>query len=289
MAESYRQQLPLALFTTLLPIGIGIEIGAGLAGKTGNLEPPTLLRVLILSFACTFLSAILVLFHLGRKGRSAKALKGIDHSPLSREIILAASFGVLLAADIVILHLQGATSLFYILTGLTGFIGAAAALSIGMVCNLAAQSSWQGILNTMGPLTGVCLVALSLIAGIHRDQQPPVALMISLLAILIIETLIFTRRIVVYRCIAKNDPHQLTFPHYRFFILGCSAIKGIIFLATVFLIISQKLEPIVYLAALTYLVDRLAFYASAAKQTPRATMDRLKEERMQAALEAHRK
>lgn len=283
MGETFKQQIPLVLFTTLLPAGIGIQIGAVLTGLLEKTAITGLLNQLVLSLICTAASAVIVFFHLGHKGRGARALKGVFHSPLSREIILAMIFGGLLLIDIAFLHRIGLTTLLFVIMGLTGLIGLATALSIGQVYNLTGQVSWRGAVHVTGPLLGTMLLAaastLSLVNA--RGPQHPVAIVVIFLVL--VEILALGKKGKSYLDAAKIR-HQLVFPQLSRLIIGLYLGKTSVLLILLSLTFTPQVQLTPYLAAGAMLLDRLAFYASAAQQTPQAILGHLKEERMQAAI-----
>lgn len=143
---AFASHLPLVLFTWALLTAAGLALGAALGGPPGL----TAWALGLAGFggAASFL-------HLGRKARAARSIRGLRHSWISREALLAALFAAALAAS----WADGR------------FNGPAALLGLGLACAvvriyaLEAQPFWRAWPNAVAPL--VAVAALGAATGRH--------------------------------------------------------------------------------------------------------------------------
>ena len=284
MAEKFTASIPLILFTTLLPIAIGIEIAATLIGLTAFASKTTLLPALILSFTCTLVSALFVFFHLSHKKRGAKAIRGLPHSLLSREIIFAACFGLLLATSIIYIHQIGITTLLSVTMSVCSGFGLATAVTIGLVYNLPSQIAWRGVVNAAGPFLAVVLMATSAAGYFLNIQDSHQPIFVFIILVLLVESFSLVKGLKLYLFL-ENNPHLLSYARLKNVVRACYLAKAILLITLLFLALNRLYQTIIYLGGIMILVNRIAFYASAAQQTPEATIGLLKDERMRAALE----
>lgn len=161
--EAAFAELPLALFTTLAPLGAGAFVALALAFLTTpltaeqikNIDRMTLipLVVVLVGFAASF-------FHLADPLHAPFVLSGIGHSPLSNEIVVGSVF-VVVALVYVVLALMGK------LTGSArkGFAVVVAAVALvfavftGLAYTMDTIASW----NT--PLVPVQVLGFALVGG----------------------------------------------------------------------------------------------------------------------------
>lgn len=161
--EAAFAELPLALFTTLAPLGAGAFVALALAFLTTpltaeqikNIDRMTLipLVVVLVGFAASF-------FHLADPLHAPFVLSGIGHSPLSNEIVVGSVF-VVVALVYVVLALMGK------LTGSArkGFAVVVAAMALvfavftGLAYTMDTIASW----NT--PLVPVQVLGFALVGG----------------------------------------------------------------------------------------------------------------------------
>ena len=160
MEEKFSRVILLILFTTLLPVAIGVEVGAALACWVAGITADAVAPVLWWALGLFVLSSIFVTFHLGHAERAFASIRGAKHSLLSREIILAGCFGFLLAAAVLCVYKTEQRILFNIVLGLGGVLGLATAGAIGRVYDLPAQISWRGPVPATGPVMGSVLIAV---------------------------------------------------------------------------------------------------------------------------------
>lgn len=161
--EAAFAELPLALFTTLAPLGAGAFVALALAFLTTPLTAEQIkkidrmtlipLVVVLVGFAASF-------FHLADPLHAPFVLSGIGHSPLSNEIVVGSVF-VVVALVYVVLALMGK------LTGSArkGFAVVVAAMALvfavftGLAYTMDTIASW----NT--PLVPVQVLGFALVGG----------------------------------------------------------------------------------------------------------------------------
>lgn len=161
--EAAFAELPLALFTTLAPLGAGAFVALALAFLTTPLTAEQIkkidrmtlipLVVVLVGFAASF-------FHLADPLHAPFVLSGIGHSPLSNEIVVGSVF-VVVALVYVVLALMGK------LTGSArkGFAVVVAAVALvfaaftGLAYTMDTIASW----NT--PLVPVQVLGFALVGG----------------------------------------------------------------------------------------------------------------------------
>ena len=271
MSEKFSASIPLILFTTLLPVGIGLEITAAMVGLTTFASKTTLLPALILSFAFTLVSGFFVFFHLSHKKRGAKAIRGLPHSWLSREVVFCACFGLLLAISILYIHQIGITTLLLATMAVCGGFGLATAVTIGLVYNLPTQIAWRGLVNSTGPLLGVLLIAASATGYLINTREPHQSIFVFIILILTAESFALIKGIKLFQFLG-NNPHLLTYAGLKNVVRACYLARTILLITLFVLAFNRLYQAIIYLGAITILVNRIIFYASAAQQTPEATM-----------------
>lgn len=161
--EAAFAELPLALFTTLAPMGAGAFIALALAfftttftdDQVKKIDRMTLipLVVVLVGFAASF-------FHLASPLHAAGVFAGIGSSPLSNEILVGSLF-VVLALVYVILALAGKLS-GAARKGLVAVVAVAAAVFAcftGMAYMMETIASWNS------PLVVVQLLGFALLGG----------------------------------------------------------------------------------------------------------------------------
>ena len=168
--EAAFAELPLALFTTLAPMGAGAFIVLALAfftttftdDQVKKIDRMTLipLVVVLVGFAASF-------FHLASPLHAAGVFAGIGSSPLSNEILVGSLF-VVLALVYVILALAGKLS-GGARKGLVAVVAVAAAVFAcftGMAYMMETIASWNS------PLVVVQLLGFALLGGMPLGTLP---------------------------------------------------------------------------------------------------------------------
>jgi len=282
MQEKFSHAIPLILFTTLLPVAMGLEIGAALAVCTGEINTSTLRPILYWSGGFSILAAVLVSLHLGRPTKGPTSLRGVLHSCLSREIVFGGCFAGLLFVSIVVAHTAPENSLLTVLLVCTGIFGLATSFVIGRVYDLATQLSWRGLVPSLGSVLASLLTALLILLMLNRDAEQITSVRNYFYLVLILDAFFSVMKLQNYLHLKRNS-NILTYPRYQTLVILC--LGGKLPLAAIVLFVMQKPFLITFsLIGLLIVLDRIAFYASAARRTPRSNIAGAKDQRMQAAL-----
>ena len=145
---------PLVEFTSLAIAGAGIMTVSAACGDATlvMLRPLVAIGWMLLAFG-----VVRSLSHLGRRDRAPLAWRGIGRSPLTHEILLAAS---LLAAGALMAASDETTVMAAFIRPATAILGVLFLLSIGRVYALGGQPAWQGV-SAVAPLsTGLAFGAV---------------------------------------------------------------------------------------------------------------------------------
>jgi len=283
MQEKFSHTIPLILFTTLLPVAIGLEIGAALAGWTSDINAGARRPVLIWSLGLSILAAIMVSFHLGHPTKGHTSLRGIFHSYLSREIVFGGCFtGLLLVSTIVVYTAPESNLLIFILI-CTGIFGLATSFVIGRVYHLSAQISWRGLIPSAGPVLASLLTALATVFIYTRSTELSGVFRIIFCLILGLDA-IFTIIRLTYYIQLKNRSYLLSYPRCKILTISCLCLKIALAAFLMLNVIRGPFPMALSFVFLQILLDRTAFYASAARQTPQTNIAIAKKQRMQDAL-----
>lgn len=162
--EAAFAELPLALFTTLAPMGAGAFIALALAFLTTSFTDEQLkkidrmtlipLVVVLVGFAASFL-------HLASPLHAAGVFAGVGSSPLSNEILVGSLF-VVLAVVYVIVALAGK------LKGAArkGFAAVVAVAAIAFACFTGMAYMMETIASWNSPLVIVQMLGFALVGGL---------------------------------------------------------------------------------------------------------------------------
>ena len=283
MREKLTHSFPLILFTSLMPLAIGLEIGAAGIVWINDINVWTLRLILNWSLSSAILAAILVSFHLGRPLKGHNSIRGALHSCLSREIIFGGGFaGLLLFGTIVAYTAPESNLLTFILIG-DGMFGLATAFIIGRVYHLAAQLTWRGIIPSSGPVLASLLAALSTIFIYTHSAEQSSVFRIVFCLILGIDTVFTLIRLKLFIQL-KHSSYILIYPRYKIISILCLSGKIAVAVFLLINVIRGSFSMALSFVMLQIVLDRAAFYASAARQTPKSNIAIAKDQRMQAAL-----
>ena len=161
--EAAFAELPLALFTTLAPMGAGAFIALALAFFTTTFtddQVKKIDRMTLIPFVVVLVGFAASFFHLASPLHAAGVFAGIGSSPLSNEILVGSLF-VVLALVYVILALAGKLS-GGARKGLVAVVAVAAAVFAcftGMAYMMETIASWNS------PLVVVQLLGFALLGG----------------------------------------------------------------------------------------------------------------------------
>ncbi len=283
MDEKFSGMIPLIIFSSLLPVAVGIETGVVIVCFVNPLSIDIILSGLLWSLGFTLLSGVFVLFHLGHAERGPLIIHGISHSLLSREVILFLCFGILLVANIFYLLSAGQGTLVVTLLTVCAVSGVATVFTIGRVYNLPFQIMWRGNISSFGPFIGSMVIALAVTFILSGRAGLQTTFLVLLLVLVIVDALISILKLKRFIVLGSSQ-FVLVFPKQRVFVMVCSVIKLILNVSAVVLLIVGHYKVTLFLLTYGLFLDRTAFYASSAMKTPKEEMAILKNERMKAAL-----
>ncbi|MCP4712610.1 MAG: dimethyl sulfoxide reductase anchor subunit [Planctomycetes bacterium] len=283
MQEKFSHSLPLITFTTLLPVAIGLVIGAAHLRRAYEIDILTLQLILNWSISLSVIASIIVSFHLGHPKKGHTSIRGILHSCLSREIIFGGAFAGLLMISIIVSYTTPESDLLIAALICTGFFGLTTSFVIGRVYDLTAQLTWRGIIPSAAPPLASLLVALATVFIYTLPAERSSYFRNLFCLTLGIDTLFTIIRLWQFIHLKKNS-YILSYPHCKTPTLA--SFFGKIALATFLMInvIRGEFPMALSFVLLLILLDRTAFYASAARKTPRSNIADAKNQRMLDAL-----
>lgn len=157
-------ELPLALFTTLAPIGAGAFIALAVAFFTTKFSDEQLMKidrmttipvvVLVVGFICAF-------FHLASPMHAFGVFAGLGASPLSNELLVGVVFAVL-AIVYWIVALSGKLSE----GARKGFAAVVAVMAVVFACFTGAAYMMETIASWNTPMVPVAVLGFSLLGGV---------------------------------------------------------------------------------------------------------------------------
>ena len=157
-------ELPLALFTTLAPIGAGAFIALAVAFFTTKFSDEQLKKidrmttipvvVLVVGFICAF-------FHLANPMHAFGVFAGVGSSPLSNELVAGVVFAVL-AIVYWIVALVGKLSE----GARKGFAAVVAVVAVAFACFTGAAYMMDTIASWNTPMVPVAMLGFSLLGGV---------------------------------------------------------------------------------------------------------------------------
>lgn len=162
--ETAFAELPLALFTTLAPMGAGAFIALALAFFTTKFtdeQVRSIDRMTIIPLVVVLVGFVASFFHLASPLHAVGVFAGIGSSPLSNEILVGSIF-VVLAVVYVIVALAGK------LVGgaRKGFIAVVALAAVVFACFTGAAYMMETIASWNSPLVIVQMLGFALVGGL---------------------------------------------------------------------------------------------------------------------------
>ena len=162
--ETAFAELPLALFTTLAPMGAGAFIALALAFFTTKFtdeQVRSIDRMTIIPLVVVLVGFVASFFHLASPLHAVGVFAGIGSSPLSNEILVGSIF-VVLAVVYVIVALAGK------LVGgaRKGFIAVVALAAVVFACFTGAAYMMETIASWHSPLVIVQMLGFALVGGL---------------------------------------------------------------------------------------------------------------------------
>ena len=161
--EAAFAELPLALFTTLAPMGAGAFIALALAFFTTTFtddQVKKIDRMTLIPFVVVLVGFAASFFHLASPLHAAGVFAGIGSSPLSNEILVGSLF-VVLALVYVILALAGKLSG----GARKGFVAVVAVAAAVFACFTGMAYMMETIASWNSPLVVVQLLGFALLGG----------------------------------------------------------------------------------------------------------------------------
>jgi len=285
MNESFRPYLPLAAFTTLLPVAAASSVGAATLGFAPGGTTYDVLTFSLVAFLIGCLAVTASLFHLGHKRRAVLAAAGLGRSWLSREVVLALAFVALTGVAAALAAAGPAPEASRLVSGLAALAGIASVFAIGRVYHLPAEAGWRGVPRVLGPLAGTLLLAATLFRIVSDGGVAEVMTGVVLI-LAAADLLLAGRRFLDLRALVREQPAALVFPSLAGTGVRILALRpGLTALAVLVALLAPAPWPglSLLLLGLALGLDRLAFYAGRARRTPRAALAAIRQERMDRA------
>jgi DMSO reductase anchor subunit len=266
MRPRFFNLIPLVIFTSAIVIATGLSLAEAAAGTTmGRL--PAILALVVASLVAS-------LFHLSKPLRSWRAMVGVLHSPLSREIIAVSLFCVALIAAIILPE-------YPVIVRLAATLGCIAIWSIALVYTMPFQVGWSG-LAAFGPALGVIIIYAAAILDVESDNRIVLAIFLSVCALEIAGVYRLWRRFFG----SKNWRAGLVYPGVIALIKILQFGRIIVVIAAVLILLFGVSCPVLVPTVLLVIIKRVVFYAAAVKVTPRVTTGLERDDRLQSACAA---
>ncbi len=278
MDERYSHLVPLIVFTTLVSWAAALVLAAAAGGTQAPVPAALVLGILAVAAS---------LLHLGRKLRAPLALAGVARSWLSREVALTVGF-VALTGAVAWMGRRGADAAWVRLTlVLAAVIGLAAVIAIGRLYHLHGQTGWQGTAQRLGPVTSTLAAGTAVWLAVAGVQAPTLALVAFLVLVALDAYLAHLRRRHLFELVRKENPRP-TYPRPARAGLKTFTprfLLSILAAASALLLSGAWLWGTVVLLGAMILLDRLVFYAGAARTTPRIALEEIRKQRLEEAAE----
>ncbi len=277
MKEKFSHFVPLLIFTAFMILAAGtvMAVGAAHAFHAPREHPAVYLAAALALIAAGLAASF---FHLGRKDRAHRAVLGLAHSWLSREVVSAAVFGQTTALAFLTCVTGGGGMLFDLF--LYGAVVSSVLLlaALGMVYRLPRQRTWKGPATLASPLLSAGFLA----AGLLVPGTEVFPLVIGFSALGTVDFVLFLLRVTLLIRASKYRP-GLLFPNLATVLRPAFVLRLVASIGawTAALLFESAAAPA--LIALSILLDRFLFYAGAVKETPRSETAKIKDERMKAA------
>jgi DMSO reductase anchor subunit len=282
MDNRFIHMIPLLLFTSMAIVAAGLMTGLTLLTVIG-FKSSQYGHYLFLSFVLAGLGTLISLFHLGRKERFLRALLGINHSWLSREVLVAGIFAALSGTIFLLYKIlpppDYPSLLSNIITGAAVISGILLTWTIGLVYNLPSRPTWQGLPNFSAPLVTALLTGsycFILLTGFPGFKWAALILWAVDFSIAIWRFVIFHK--------LKSQPPRFVFPHLSTLTQITHIFRLLLSLSIPVLTFISINVPILLILSTTILLDRLALYSGSIQFTPKSEIATLKSERMQEAI-----
>ena len=235
---------------------------------------------LLLTVVLAGMGVAISLFHLGRKEKFLRAIVGVRHSWLSREVIVASAFAISAGAVFIFVNTGQAAILIDLAAAAAVISALIMTWTIGMVYNLSGRFTWEGFPYLMAPFMSALLLSYWIILF---NTMPKIWLKLLFLIIWLFDFLMALLRTKTFRRLLDNK-YRFEFPHLILFTrVGYMARLILTFCLIAGVLLSLK-RIVLFIIIANIILDRLCFYAGTVGVSPRSEIAFQKAERMKEAL-----
>ncbi len=271
--------VPLVCFTVLSAVAAGLMVG--IAGfLLVDLVFPSLGIYLGLVFVSAVLGLAVSLFHLGKKLRFMRAVVGVNHSWLSREVVVAGMFAVGSGCAFFLRYFPApfVRLIAPVCIG-TAVLGILLAVTIGLVYRLPTRQTWRGVAYWLALPVMVLLLGSGFLLLFHPSFQ------FALLFLLfwVVDAALALWRTFTFRRL-KQNPYSFLFPRFLSFNWRVHLFRLILSLMVLVLVVCSCRVSLVLVLIMSLFLDRLALYLGMAGIEPASEIARIKSQRMKDAL-----
>lgn len=204
--EAAFAEFPLALFTTLAPVGAGTYIALALAFATGTFSDEQLKKadkMTVIPFIVALVGFICSIFHVANPVHAFGIFSGIGSSPLTNEVVVGIVFMVVAFVYTVLAlagKLGGARKAFSIVVAILAVVFA---IFVGMAYLIPTVSSWNSFLVPVqilgfSLLGGAALGALVLALAKAAEPEQLASYGKSLFALVIVGAVLAIAGVVIH-------------------------------------------------------------------------------------------
>ncbi|MDJ0765103.1 MAG: dimethyl sulfoxide reductase anchor subunit [Myxococcota bacterium] len=285
MTPRFRTLIPLVIFSSAVIVAVGMVLGVtGHAVSVGLGRCESCAALLVIALGFTVGGMFVSLLHLGHPLRSWQVIRGIGHSWISLEIALVSGLAILLSGAIVVLRGGDDTSVGTMLLFCASAAGVALMFALAKVYALKPFISWRPWPVQITPLANALLMAAVVYLMLDTAASSK-ATPLFLYGAIGLDALIAMWRFFHFRH-GVNKEAAWVFKKLRPMVVLLYPIHGALLVSV--LACTPKYETAAaILVGIAIALQRLGFYASAVKPTPRTEMARLKAERMTAAIQPY--
>lgn len=280
MENRFLQLVPLVLFTGMATVAAGLMMGMSSLLLVG-IYWSGVERYLLLTAALSGVGIIISLFHLGRKERLLRAILGIRHSWLSREVIFAGLFTIFTVGVFILVNTGQGANLIDLAAAAAVIAAVIMAWTIGMVYNLSGRFTWAGLPYSVAPL--VTALLLGTYGIIFFNTKPNSRLELLFFMLWLLDFIMALSRAVTFRKLMKNK-YRFEFPHLIFFTQAGHMTRLILSSCLIIAILFLFRRTVLFIIIGNIILDRLCFYAGTVGVSPRSEIAFQKAERMKEAV-----
>lgn len=289
MDNRFIHMIPLLFFTALAIIASGLVIGTAIMMFmkvliVGGREFLQVHRELwYCSFILAALGTIFSLFHLGRKERFWRAMLGISHSWLSREVVLAGLLVGSAGTGYGLMLVEVSPGYVMSLAGIAGVSALLLTWTIGMVYHLPGRTTWRGLVTVAAPLVTALAGAAVLPVFFIKDWQ----YLKVFLVIWVIDILTATLRAQGFFRLKQEKKTNIhfVFPQHLPFVFPAHMARLSFTLVLLIAVIFSWHTIVATVMVTIIFLDRYCLYSGALQVSPRVEMASLRDQRLQDALQ----